>query len=109
MASSDCRHLGNRDIATFPIALDRLTAKQRKELGSLGQALVKDLKANAEHTVRRYKDSFDVECLSFRVKDSKSIIDEIDRSLGDLYGLDAEELDFITNYDIKFRVGAKDD
>ena len=36
---------------------------------------------------------------------SKSIIDEIDKVLADHYGFTQEELDFIINYDIKYRMG----
>ena len=40
----------------------------------------------------------------FYLKESKSIIDEIDRVLAQHYGLTDEELDFIINYDIKYRM-----
>jgi hypothetical protein len=36
---------------------------------------------------------------------SKPIIDEIDRVLARHYGFTDEELDFIINYDIKYRMG----
>lgn len=36
---------------------------------------------------------------------SKPTIDEIDRVLGVHYGITDEELDFIVNYDIKYRMG----
>ena len=36
---------------------------------------------------------------------SKSIIDEIDRVLAKHYGFTEEELDYIINYDIKYRMG----
>ncbi len=36
---------------------------------------------------------------------SKPIIDEIDRVLAKHYGFTDEELDFIINYDIKYRLG----
>ncbi len=36
---------------------------------------------------------------------SKPIIDEIDRVLAKHYGFTEEELDFIINYDIKYRMG----
>ena len=35
----------------------------------------------------------------------KSIVDEIDRVLAEHYGFTEEELDFIINYDIKYRMG----
>ena len=36
---------------------------------------------------------------------SKPIVDEIDRVLAEHYGFTDEELDFIINYDIKYRMG----
>ena len=36
---------------------------------------------------------------------NKSILDEIDTMLAGHYGFTAEELDFILNYDIKYRLG----
>jgi hypothetical protein len=36
---------------------------------------------------------------------SKPILDEIDRELARHYGFAAAELDFILNYDIKYRLG----
>ena len=36
---------------------------------------------------------------------SKPIIDEIDKVLAKHYGFTEEELDFIINYDIKYRMG----
>jgi len=41
----------------------------------------------------------------FYPKYSKPIIDEIDRVLAKHYGFTDEELDFIINYDIKYRMG----
>jgi hypothetical protein len=38
----------------------------------------------------------------------KSILDEIDITLEQLYGLSDEEVDFIINYDIKYRMGQDD-
>ena len=36
---------------------------------------------------------------------SKSFIDRIDEKLGSLYDFTAEEMDFIVNFDIKYRMG----
>jgi len=40
-----------------------------------------------------------------RSQSAKPIIDEIDRVLAAHYGFTDEELDFIINYDIKYRMG----
>ena len=39
---------------------------------------------------------------------SKPIIDEIDRALATHFGFTDEELDFIINYDIKYRMGQEE-
>jgi len=44
-------------------------------------------------------------CSSNVFKYSKHIIDRIDRELAKHYGFTDEELDFIINYDIKYRMG----
>jgi hypothetical protein len=103
--TSDCRHLGNRDIETFPFDPREMNSHQQKTLSDLGKQYVKDLKRNAVDAVRVYKGKKSVDCLSFRVNQSKSILDEIDRMLARHYGFTAEELDFILNYDIKYRLG----
>ena len=42
---------------------------------------------------------------SFYPAKSKPILDEIDKVLAAHYGFTEEELDFIINYDIKYRMG----
>ena len=42
------------------------------------------------------------------IDQSKFIIDEIDRVLAKHYGFTDEELDFIINYDIKYRMCQED-
>lgn len=103
--TSDCRHLGNRDIQTFPFDPREMTLRQQQTLSDLGKEYVKDLKRNAVDAVRVYKGKKSVDCISFRVNQSKPILDEIDMLLAGHYGFTAEELDFILNYDIKYRLG----
>ncbi len=45
---------------------------------------------------------------SIDAKPCKPIIDEIDRILAKHYAFTDEELDFIINYDIKYRMGQAD-
>jgi len=48
-------------------------------------------------------DTLTIQCII--PKHSKLIIDEIDRVLARHYGFNDEELDFLINYDIKYRMG----
>ena len=52
-----------------------------------------------------HSESDNIEIESFRFNKSKPIIDEIDKVLAKHYGFTEEELDFIINYDIKYRMG----
>jgi hypothetical protein len=106
MVTSDCRHLGNRDIDTFPFDVKSLSPAEAHGLSKLGGNYVADLKRNAQKKKRVYKGTKAVNCISFEVKKSKLIIDEIDRILAAHYGFTDEELDFIINYDIKYRMGS---
>ena len=107
--TSDCRHLGNRDIATFPFDPRLLDTKASAALSELGQKYVDDLRSNSKSETRVYKGKKAVDCTSFRVKQSKQIIDEIDVLICGVCGLSDQETDFIINYDIKYRMGASDE
>jgi len=49
-----------------------------------------------------------IELEQFRPREAKPVIDNVDRLLAEHYGLNDEELDFIINYDIKYRMGLDD-
>lgn len=55
MTTSDCRHLGNRDISTFPFDPRSVREPLCKELAMLGRNYVDDLRINSKKTVRVYK------------------------------------------------------
>ncbi len=70
----------------------------------LGNELMKDIQRKSEQKKMSFKhDTLTVQCIF--PKRSKSIIDDIDRLLAKHYGFTDEELDFIINYDIKYRMG----
>ena len=67
-----------------------------------------NLQLNSERNVRNYSvkgRTFKMEKQYFYIRKSKEIIDQIDTVLAEHYGLTEEELDFIINYDIKYRLG----
>ena len=99
---SNCRSLSASDIQNFPVPQ---AALEDPELARLGEAYLADLRCNSEMKVREQKSTGRTETQTFKIQKSKPIIDEIDRVLAEHYGFTDEELDFIINYDIKYRMG----
>jgi len=71
----------------------------------LTKKLMNDLVNNSKRKFAFYKSTGNVEYDEYYPKLSKPIIDEIDKVLAKHYGFTEEELDFIINYDIKYRMG----
>ena len=77
-------------------------------LSQKGVLLQEDYQKNSVVKTRNYSKrgrSFVMQKQYFFIKKSKTIIDEIDKLLASHYGFTEEELDFIINYDIKYRMG----
>lgn len=102
---SDCRHLNAREIQSFPAGLNRMQDDIRSELCQLTAELMKDYRKHARRKTCTYKATGRVEYDEFYPGKSKHILDRIDEVLARHYGFTDEELDFIINYDIKFRMG----
>ena len=100
--TTNCRDLNPYDIQNYPVPQ---SAMQDTELISLGERYIEDLKVNSIMLVRNQKQTGRTETQSFKVQKSKAIIDQIDHVLAKHYGFTDEELDFIINYDIKYRMG----
>ena len=105
---SDCRHLNMREIENFPAGLGRMQNGHKKQLADLARKLMADFKRNKYRKECQYKTTGKVIYDEFYPKMSKELIDEIDVVLAKHYGLSADELDFIVNYDIKYRMGGAD-
>ena len=71
----------------------------------LGEEYLDSIQKNAEIRTINSKTKGVVEQRQFQAKKSKHIIDKIDTILAKHYGLTEEELDYIINYDIKYRMG----
>lgn len=100
---SDTWHMVNREIGSFPIEID---TDLIKKLFSLNKKLMTDLKTHSISRIENRNKGIDkIEFTQFNVRESKPIIDEIDTVLAKHYGFTDEELDFIINYDIKYRMG----
>jgi tRNA1(Val) A37 N6-methylase TrmN6 len=104
---SDCRHLNSREIEEFSFTLNQVKKDICSQLETLVSAYKKDIKKNAIRKECFYKATGKVIYDEFHLSKSQSIIDEIDRVLAKHYGFSEEELDFIINYDIKYRMGGE--
>ena len=100
-AFSDGFHLTDSLVKNFPFNDCLLT---NKKLASLAEELENDIKANSYIAPKNTKKDR-IELESFRLNASKSVIDKIDICLADTYKMTQIELDFIINYDIKYRMG----
>ncbi|MCC8039334.1 MAG: Eco57I restriction-modification methylase domain-containing protein [Bacteroidales bacterium] len=98
---SNCRHLTNRELESFRIP-QNLPQNLFDDLFCHYEA---DLRKNKSRSTTNNKNSGEIQQDFYYVKQSKVIIDEIDKVLAKHYGFTEEELDFIINYDIKYRMG----
>ena len=100
--TSNVRDLNPFDLHNFYLSESALKDKQ---LTDLAKKYLVDIVKNSTMLVRQQKKTGRTETQSFEIKLSKPIIDEIDELLAKHYGFTEEELDFIINYDIKYRMG----
>ncbi len=102
ISNSNCMDVVSREVLDLPVfALDTVDPRP---FYKLQEELLIAYNTSSTTRVRRGK-HIQVEEINFDVHKAKPIIDEIDRALAQHYGFTAEELDFIINYDIKYRMG----
>ena len=100
--TSNLRDLNPSDLYGIKIPENLL---ESIDLQEVGEEYITDLKANSVMLTREQKNKGTTQTQSFKISMSKSIIDKIDKVLAKHYGFTEEELDFIINYDIKYRMG----
>lgn len=83
----------------------RYTYSLNIELSNLARQLENDLEKKKIEQSINSKTRGIVTTSYYQKKRSKPIIDEVDKVLAKHYGFTDEELDFIINYDIKYRMG----
>ena len=83
----------------------QLTYDSEIEIQQFAPILESDLDRNKTLLITNKKDGDTNVSYAYNKKISKPIIDKIDKALAKHYGFTEEELDFIINYDIKYRMG----
>ena len=102
---SNCRHLTDRELKAFPIPKTIFEQSNAIELEQLSVTFEEQLKQTKQRQTTENKRSGTVVQDVYFVSATKPVIDRIDRVLAKHYGFTDEELDFIINYDIKYRMG----
>ena len=102
--NSDARTNNPSDLKDFPFDYDALRIEHVSKLIALSEDLMRELQDNAVMVDAKYRTG-KVQFAQYLPAISKPIIDEIDKVLAKHYGFTEEELDFIINYDIKYRMG----
>ena len=98
----DMFNLGDYQI--FGFRLSKLSNSIIERLKEIGKKYERSLENNA--IIKNVQTGHGiVSQKQYYVRKSKPIIDEIDKVLAKHYGFTEEELDFIINYDIKYRMG----
>ena len=106
VSQSDCYHLNAPEIKNFGFTIKNDEIEE--ELIEISRELSEDMKLKSKRRIYHYAASGKVEYDEFYMKKSKTIIDKIDATLARHYGFSREELDYIVNYEIKYRIGVSD-
>lgn len=97
---SDCRNLNKRDLLAFTFNPDSISVSTKNKLSILGEKYIQTLSQSSKKMIKS-----GLEIQTFDYSNLKPIIDEIDKILAKHYEFTDEELDFIINYDLKYRMG----
>ena len=102
-ARTNCRDFNPSDLAS--VSLPRSVAKGVSHFQSLAKQITNRLEETSDFGAATYRVGGSVRYQRFSPGFAKPIIDKIDAVLAEHYGFTDEELDFIINYDIKYRMG----
>lgn len=98
---SDCEHVNDEIVRAWNPATEWESIDWQK----VATDLVDSLESNATEKTINTKQGHKIEYHEIKASSSKTLIDQIDTLLAKHYGFTEEELDFIINYDIKYRMG----
>ena len=102
ISNSNCMDVVAREVLALPVF--PLTEADSAAFAALTRCLLETYAASSSQRRRRGARISGDE-INFDVQHAKPIIDAIDLALARHYGFTEEELDFIINYDIKYRMG----
>ncbi|MBZ0312411.1 Eco57I restriction-modification methylase domain-containing protein [Clostridium butyricum] len=100
---SDCRNKTKTSMLDFYTDIYDMNDTIKQNLINLEIELMRDYKNNSIKKICNYSTGI-VEYDEFYPKKSKDIIDKIDKELGRYFEFTSEEVDYLINYNIRFRI-----
>ncbi len=98
---SDCYHFHPKDIHRFPLDIDYLS-NYKTDFEKLYNEIINDLRKHSEIVIYN-KANGSTKYELFKARYSKTVFDKIDFYLGEKLGFSEEMVNFLINYDIKYR------
>lgn len=102
---SDARNLTRNTILSFPFSYHDLSDLQKHNLIQLCDELMESYISNSQLKTCNYTSTGKITYREYYPRKSKEIIDKIDAVLSDYYGFSEQELDYIRNFEVRFRLG----
>ncbi|MDD5578866.1 MAG: hypothetical protein PHY16_06235 [Methylobacter sp.] len=103
---SDGLHIKQFEIDTFSIP--DVTKEIAENVEISYSKYLKDIESNViKHQTAKYANI--TEFKEYKISKSKHLIDKMDELICPLYGFTQQEIDFIKNYEIEYRLGAESD
>ena len=97
---SDCWHITNKELSLLKVPqLSNDTSDNFKCYEQLSKLLEKELELT-----KKYVGTVQV-AYEYKHKSCKHLIDQIDDKLGQLFNLSEKEIEYIKNYNLKYRIG----
>lgn len=97
-------HVNPPDILEFPVDFEEMNHSERKQLIHSSERLMEEMQAKSEIRQRIHKGGPLSKIQTFIPSLSKSFNDAIDYIMQGHYDFTDDELDYIVNYDIKYRM-----
>jgi hypothetical protein len=86
-----------------------MKSKVAESLENASASVMQDLKQHSQIRLREHKGGNRSRAQTFFPSRSKTYVDQIDCILADHYGFSPEELDYIINFDVKYRQGTDEE
>lgn len=102
---SDGRDLLHQHVSSFPIDLASIDTETKKKLTDLVLKLMNDYNKNSKSRKNKRKGGNHNGITEIKTKYSYKIIEKIDTEISKIFLLNKEELEFIKNFDLNFRLG----